>query len=298
MSSLFDEVAHGGPEGGPRLGEGYLLHASAMRGLRSLEDASVQTVVTSPPYWGLRDYGYAEQIGSEPELADFLKRLVEVFAEVRRVLKDDGTFWLNIGDGFTSGGRTWRQSDKKLPARGMSYRPDTPPGLKPKDLIGIPWKLAFALQEDGWYLRTDIVWNKPNGNPESVKDRPTRTHEFVFLLTKSERYFYDYDAVKVPTDDGASLKALRSVWNINTEPYKAAHFACFPTKLVQPCVLAGSRPGDVVLDPFFGSGTVGEVARNVGRDFIGIELNDEYVDIARERLAKRSDYILPVTKLP
>lgn len=295
MSSLFDDAP---ADSGLRPGQGRLIQGAAIAGLQTLEDQSVQTVVTSPPYWGLRDYGIDGQIGAEPELADFIKRLVEVFAEVRRVLREDGTLWLNIGDGFTSGGRTWRQADKKLPARGMSYRPATPQGLKPKDLLGVPWRLAFALQEDGWYLRSDIVWAKPNGNPESVKDRPTRSHEFVFLLTKSERYFYDHDAVKQPTDDGKTLKAMRSVWNINTEPFPDAHFACFPTKLVEPCVKAGSRAGDVVLDPFFGSGTVGEVARNLGRDFVGIELNEEYVGVACRRLAKRADYDLPVTTLP
>lgn len=279
------------------LGVGRIISGDAHSALSTLDDQSVQTVVTSPPYWGLRDYGVAGQIGAEPTVDEFVEKLVKVFADVRRVLRDDGTLWLNIGDSYTSGGRTWRQSDKKLPARGMDYRPKTPDGLKPKDLIGVPWRLAFALQQDGWYLRTDIVWQKPNGNPESVKDRPTRVHEFLFLLTKAERYYYDYESVKEPTDNGRGTKARRSVWSINTEPFPEAHFACFPTKLVEPCVLAGSRPGDVVLDPFFGSGTVGEVARKLGRNFVGIELHEEYVDIARKRIKARTDYEVDVTWL-
>lgn len=279
------------------LGKGRLIQGDAVCALATLDDESVQTIITSPPYWGLRDYGIAGQIGAEPTVHQFIDNLVKVFSDVRRVLREDGTFWLNIGDAFTSGGRTWRQSDKKLPARGMNYRPATPEGLKPKDLIGVPWRLAFALQADGWYLRTDIVWNKPNGNPESVKDRPTRMHEFVFLLTKAERYLYNYEAVKQPTDNGKGAKALRTVWNINTEAFPEAHFACFPAALVRPCVLAGSNPGDTVLDPFFGSGTVGQVARELGRDFIGIELNRDYVDIAVRRLKTRSHFDLPVTRL-
>jgi site-specific DNA-methyltransferase (adenine-specific)/site-specific DNA-methyltransferase (cytosine-N4-specific) len=279
------------------LGTGRLIQADARTGLASLDDEIVQTVVTSPPYWGLRDYGIHGQIGAEPTIDEFVDNLVKVFADVRRVLRPDGTFWLNIGDAFTSGGRTWRHADKKLRARGMDHRPATPAGLKPKDLIGVPWRLAFALQADGWYLRTDIVWNKPNGNPESVKDRPVRMHEFVFLLTKSETYLYNHQAVKQPTLDGKGSKALRSVWNINTEPFPDAHFACFPTALVEPCILAGTNEGDTVLDPFFGSGTVGQVARALGRDFIGLELNPEYVAIAQKRLQDRSQYDLPITRL-
>jgi site-specific DNA-methyltransferase (cytosine-N4-specific) len=199
------------------------------------------------------------------------------------VLADDGTLWLNIGDSYTSGGRTWRDTDKKNPARGMSYRAPTPDGLKPKDLIGVPWRLAFALQSDGWYLRSDIVWNKNNGLPESVKDRPSRVHEYVFLLSKSERYYYDYQAVKEPAANGKKWNC-RSVWTINTEPRKEAHFATFPTELVTKCTLAGSKEHSVVLAPFFGSGTVGEVCQFYDREFIGIELNPKYVEIAERRL--------------
>ena len=279
-----------------RLGEGRILHADATTALATLADESVHTVVTSPPYWGLRDYGIPGQIGAEPTVEAYVEDLVEVFAQVRRVLRADGTLWLNLGDGYTSGGRTWRHADKKLPARGMGYRPPTPDGLKPKDLIGVPWRVAFALQADGWYLRTDIVWHKPNGNPESVKDRPVRAHEYLFLLTRAERYRYDHEAVRQPLAAGGGHKALRSVWSVNTEPFPDAHFACFPTELVRPCVLAGSAQGDVVLDPFFGSGTVGEVARELGRDFIGLELNADYVEVARRRLRDRCGYDVPVTR--
>ncbi len=285
-------------EDNSKLGNGKLLHASVLDGLATLEDESVQTIITSPPYWGLRDYGVEGQIGAEPLLPDYIATLVKVFEECRRVLKKDGVFWLNIGDGYTSGGRTWRQADKKLNARGMDYRPDTPEGMKAKDLMGVPWMLAFALRDAGWYLRTDIVWNKPNANPESVRDRPTRSHEFLFMFSKSLKYSYDVTATLEPTDDGKKMRRKRSVWNVNTEAYAEAHFAVFPPKLVEPCILAASKPGDVVLDPFFGSGTVGQVARNLGRDFIGIELNEEYVEIARRRLKERSvDYDLPITRV-
>ncbi len=283
----------------PELGAGRLIHGTVLEALATVEDESVQCVITSPPYWGLRDYGVEGQIGAEPLLPDYIATLVQVFEECRRVLKKDGVFWLNVGDGYTSGGRTWRQADKKLNARGMDYRPDTPEGMKPKDLMGVPWMLAFALREAGWYLRTDIVWNKPNANPESVRDRPTRSHEFVFMFTKSLKYSYDVEATLEPSDDGKKMRRKRSVWNVNTEPYGEAHFAVFPTKLVEPCVLASTELGDVVLDPFFGSGTVGQVARNLGRDFLGVELNEEYVEIARKRLLQRSGgYDLPITRLP
>lgn len=262
---------------------GAILTGDAEFLLQSITPSSIQCCITSPPYWGLRDYGIAGQIGAEMVLDDYLSKLVRIFAEVRRVLTDDGTLWLNIGDSYTSGGRTWRDSDKKNPARGMDYRAPTPQGLKPKDLIGVPWRLAFALQQDGWFLRSDIIWNKNNGLPESVKDRPARMHEYVFLLTKSERYFYDYEAVYERAVNGKQ-RNCRSVWNINTEPFKDAHFATFPRELVTRCLSAGSKAGSIVLDPFFGSGTVGEVCQIFDRRFIGIELNPEYVEIARRRL--------------
>lgn len=252
--------------------------------LSRLPKESIQCVVTSPPYWGLRDYGIDGQIGLEQTLPKFINRLVAIFREVYRVLKPDGTFWLNIGDGYTSGNRGWRAPDKKNPARAMSVRPDTPDGLKPKDLLGIPWRLAFALQQDGWYLRSDIVWNKPNAMPESVKDRPTRSHEYIFMFSKNERYYYDYEAIKELTDDGQGKRNRRSVWDVNTEPFKEAHFATFPPKLIEPCILAGSRQGDYVLDPFFGSGTVGVVCKQLRRNYIGIELHPDYITLAAKRL--------------
>ena len=262
---------------------GQIITGDARVELAKLDTGSIQCCVTSPPYWGLRDYGIEGQIGAEMDINDYIADLVAVFAEVRRVLASDGTLWLNIGDSYTSGGRTWRDTDKKNPARGMSYRAPTPDGLKSKDLIGVPWRLAFALQADGWYLRSDIVWNKNNGLPESVKDRPSRVHEYVFLLSKSERYSYDYQAVKESAVNGKK-RNCRSVWTINTEPCKEAHFATFPRELVARCILAGSKKNSVVLDPFFGSGTVGEVCQLYDREFVGIELNTEYVEIAKRRL--------------
>lgn len=245
-----------------------------------------QSCITSPPYWGLRDYGVSGQIGAETTVEEYIENLVEIFREVKRTLKDDGTLWLNIGDSYTSGGRTWRDPDKKNAARGMSYRAPTPDGLKPKDLIGVPWKIAFALQADGWYLRSDIVWYKPNCQPESVKDRPTRSHEYIFLFSKNAKYFYDHEAIKEPTTDGKKLRNKRTVWSINTEPFRDAHFAVFPSELVKACLLASSSPNDLVLDPFLGSGTVAQVAIEHNRQCVGIELNDDYADIAKKRIAQ------------
>jgi len=264
--------------------EGSILVGDALHILRDIPDQTFSCCVTSPPYWGLRDYGIDFQIGAESKLEHYVENLRLVFSEVRRVLTDDGTLWLNIGDSYTSGGRTWRASDKKNPARAMGYRPDTPDGLKPKDLIGVPWRVAFALQDDGWYLRSDIVWYKPNCQPESVQDRPTRSHEYLFLLSKSERYYYDHEAVREPANDNGRKRNRRSVWQVNTEAYPGAHFATFPPALVEPCVVASTPSGGVVLDPFFGSGTVGEVCIGLGRRFVGIELNPEYAKLARQRL--------------
>ena len=265
-----------------------VMRADALTALAAVPDRTFRCCVTSPPYWGLRDYGEEHQIGAEPSLTDYLNNLRAVFAEVRRTLTDDGTLWLNIGDGYTSGGRTWRDADKKNKGRAMDYRAPTPDGLKPKDLIGVPWRLAFALQDDGWYLRSDIIWHKPNCQPESVKDRPTRSHEYLFLFSKSEKYHYDHEAIKEPTTTVSlketGLKNRRSVWSINTESFAGAHFATFPTKLVEPCILAGSEPGDTVLDPFLGSGTVGLVSCRLNRKFLGVELSEEYASIARRRL--------------
>ncbi|WP_369333728.1 DNA-methyltransferase [Pseudomonas viridiflava] len=243
--------------------------------------------VTSPPYWGLRDYGIEGQIGAELTVDEYISDLVKLFREVRRTLASDGTLWLNIGDSYTSGGRTWRGADSKNKGRAMDYRAPTPEGLKPKDLIGVPWRLAFALQADGWYLRTDMIWNKPNCQPESVKDRPTRSHEYVFLFSKSEKYYYDWQAIMEPAaDPKQKSKNRRTVWNINTEPYPGSHFAVYPRALVRLCVAAGSRENGRVLDPFFGSGTTGVVCNELGRDSVGIELSEEYSDLARERLLR------------
>lgn len=246
--------------------------------LQQLPDEHFRTCITSPPYWGLRDYGEETQIGAEDDPDKFIDRLVKVFDQVRRVLREDGTLWLNIGDSYTSGNRAYRATDKKNPVRAMGYRAKTPEGLKPKDLIGVPWKLAFALQKAGWYLRSDIIWEKPNCMPESVKDRPTRSHEYVFLLSKSLRYHYDPANVRV------NGRNRRTVWSIPTEPFPGAHFATFPQGLVEPCILAGTVPGDWVLDPFFGSGTVGVTCEQQSRKYVGIELNPDYVQLAIDRI--------------
>ncbi len=280
----------------------------------------VQTCVTSPPYFGLRDYGHAGQIGLEQTPDEYIAAMVEVFRCVRDVLADDGTLWVNIGDSYANGGRKTRDTDDKLAQRGMDTRPFDPEGVKPKDLIGIPWLLAFALRADGWYLRQDIIWHKPNPMPESVRDRCTKAHEYVFLLSKSERYFFDSEAIKEPVAE-ASIKRMqsgkpprmggekyggdesrfsatksgneyaltetrnrRSVWTVATRPYKGAHFATFPPALIEPCILAGSRPGDIVLDPFMGSGTTAAVALQYGRQYLGCELNPEYGALQDERI--------------
>ena len=281
--------------------------------LRTLPTESVNCCVTSPPYYGLRDYGVSGQIGLEQSPEEYVAKLVDVFREVRRVLRDDGSFWLNLGDSYAAN-RGYQVPDNKHidvgNSKGMNA---TSIGLKPKDLIGTPWRVAFALQADGWYLRQDIIWHKPNPMPESVKDRCTKAHEYVFLLSKSARYFYDCEAVK---EDGPTYirkasgyngfdathignnqkggfadkdtvthgRNKRSVWTIPTKPYKGAHFATFPPALVEPCILAGCPAGGTVIDPFFGSGTVGAVAVKHGRDFVGIELNPEYIALAEKRI--------------
>jgi DNA modification methylase len=258
-----------------------------------------------------------EQIGLEATPEAYVDRMVEVFREVRRVLRDDGTLWLNLGDSYASGGRAYRAPDGKDSKGGRvtgTFRPTDPEGVKPKDLIGIPWRVAFALQADGWYLRQDMIWAKPNPMPESVTDRCTKAHEYLFLLSKNERYYFDAGAIKEPvsggthggawTEGGGKQAALgqqkggrlgnepdsgtrnrRSVWTVTTKPYKGAHFATFPPALIEPCILAGSKPGDVVLDPFGGAGTTALVAQRHGRRSVYIELNPEYVAIARARLA-------------
>lgn len=304
--------------------------------LRSLPDGIVQTCITSPPYWGLRDYGCEGQIGLEASVDEWVAKMVEVFAEVRRVLREDGVLWLNLGDAYAHSGpcggespdgpRASRETDRQKQSL-MGYR--VPSGLKPKDLIGQPWRVAFALQNDGWYLRSDIIWAKPNPMPESVTDRPTKSHEYLFLMSKSQRYFYDADAVREPhtqaLKDGVEPIAdwrsdkhggnknefhenprylggvrnrmpgyygnilgrnKRTVWTIPTEAYPEAHFATFPQKLVEPCILAGSKYGDTILDPFMGSGTTALVALRLNRHFLGCDLNPEYVEMANKRISE------------
>jgi DNA modification methylase len=286
--------------------------------LRLIPDASVQCCVTSPPYFGLRDYGRDGQIGLEGTPEAFVGALVEVFRDVRRTLRDDGTLWLNLGDSYARDSRvrwdsTIHTSNAWKCSQAMRDAPNVvrDAGLKPKDLIGIPWRVAFALQADGWYLRQDIIWHKPNPMPESVRDRCTKAHEYVFLLSKSQSYYFDANAIKEPEvcgrkrgpalhPDGVStngnaglarresdgLRNRRSVWTVTTKPFKGAHFATFPPDLIEPCILAGSKPGDVVLDPFGGAGTTALVARRHGRASVYIDLNPDYMQIAKTRLAE------------
>jgi site-specific DNA-methyltransferase (cytosine-N4-specific) len=262
-------------------GRSALILGDAHDVLAALPDEAAQTVITSPPYWSLRDYGIEGQVGLEDSVYDFIGDLARLFDQVFRVLRDDGTLWLNIGDSYTSGGRTWRAPDRKNAARAMVVRPPTPQRLKSKDLIGVPWRLAFALQDRGWYLRSDVIWNKPNAQPESVGDRPTRSHEYLFLLSKNERYKYDPSGVRGPND-----RRLRTVWDLPTKAYREAsgHFATFPPALVEPCIHLTTDPGDLVLDPFVGSGTTALSAGRLRRRFAGIELNPSYLEMARNRL--------------
>lgn len=263
--------------------------------LKTLPDESVHCVVTSPPYFGLRDYGEDEQIGLEATPDDFVQALVEVFREVRRVLRDDGTVWLNLGDSYAGSGKG-RNGDgtsaasptsKQATSRGTTEGVLTKTvnhGLKQKDLMGIPWRVAFALQADGWYLRQDIIWSKPNPMPESVKDRCTKAHEYIFLLTKSPKYFYDEEAVKEVGVDETTTRNRRSVWTVTTKPFKGAHFATYPPDLIEPCILAGCPEGGTVLDPFGGSGTTAGVALKHGRKAILCELNPEYAALIPRRI--------------
>ena len=253
----------------------------------------VKMCVTSPPYYGLRDYGGEEnQIGMEESPEKYVDQLVDVFRSVKEVLTDDGTLWLNIGDSYynyRSDGnypkqtvsKTRQDLPTKTPVRGNKLE-----GYKSKDLIGIPWLLAFALRKDGWYLRQDIIWNKPNPMPESVKDRCTKSHEYIFLLSKSKNYYYDNEAIKEPTKEGETTKNKRSVWTVNKKPYKGAHFATFPPELIEPCIKAGSQKGDIILDPFIGSGTTAMVAKSLGRHYIGCELHESYNDLIQNRVSQ------------
>jgi len=266
------------------LDESKIIKGDSTKAVHELPNNFYSCCVTSPPYWGKRDYGYHDQLGAEPSLTDYINNLVSIFRVVKDKLKDDGTFWLNIGDSYTSGNRSWRATDKKNPARAMSYRPATPEGLKPKDLIGLPWRLALALQEDGWYLRSDIIWYKPNCQPESVKDRPTQSHEYIFFFSKSQKYYYDHESIKEAAAQTGRYRNKRSVWSVNTEPFPDAHFATFPEKLIKPIILASTQEKQFVLDPFFGAGTVGVVSKKLNRYFHGIEVKEEYIEISKRRI--------------
>ncbi|MCP4141635.1 MAG: site-specific DNA-methyltransferase [Chloroflexi bacterium] len=253
-----------------------------------LADKSVQCAITSPPYWGLRDYLNDAQLGLEETPEKYVENMVNVFREVWRILKDDGVLWLNLGDSYNgSGGAGGDYSKGGLKEGQPKYKGRNVKTMKPKDLVGIPWMVAFALRSDGWYLRQDIIWHKPNPMPESVTDRCTKSHEYIFLLTKNARYYYDHEAIKEPTHiaDKYETKNKRSVWDVTTKPYKGAHFATFPADLVEPMVLAGSREGDIVLDPFSGTSTVGQVARKHKRKYAGIELSFDYIQLAKKRLS-------------
>jgi DNA modification methylase len=320
-----------------------ILTGDAYKMLKTLQDESVHCIVTSPPYWGLRDYGVKGQIGQEPTPEKFIHEMVKVFREAKRVLKKDGTLWVNIGDSYAAAPkkRTSEQAARKSTLTGSKGTQiackdqikKTVEGLKPKDLVGIPWMLAFALRADGWWLRQDIIWSKPNPMPESVTDRCTKSHEYIFMFSKSSKYFYDHEAIKtepkywgVTGMDGSGYKDAkkyngkhsdkqrghsrrhagfnqrwdamstkeqmsmgankRSVWHIPTKPFPDAHFATYPEELIVDCIKAGCPEGGVILDMFFGAGTTGLVARKLNRNFIGIELNPEYVTIAEKRLQK------------
>lgn len=247
-----------------------------------VREGSVQTIITSPPYWGLRSYGADSEIGAEATIEDYLESISAVFKACWSVLRDDGTLWLIIGDGYTSGNRRYRDSDKKHSHRAMSSRPKTPQGLKRKDLIGLPWKVAFRLQSDGWYLRSDIIWHKLNPIPESVRDRPHQSHEHIFLFSKSEKYCFDWSALAECQSE--RLRCTRNVWTVPVNAGSSGHAAPFPLELVKPCILSSSKIGDLVLDPFAGSGSVGLACRGVERRFFGIELMDENAAMARSRL--------------
>ena len=296
-----------------------ILFGDCKQNLSAFLPNTARMCVTSPPYYGLRDYGGEEkQIGQENTPEEYIQNLVEVFREVREVLTDDGTLWVNIGDSYYNYRpgkayvkQTVSKTDQDLP----EYSPKRSrklDGIKEKDLIGIPWMLAFALRADGWYLRQDIIWHKPNPMPESVKDRCTKSHEYIFLLSKNKKYYYDNEAIKEPAKDwgtrdrskgkyhneGTGLqphsglsksyptKNKRSVWSVTNKPYRGSHFAVFPPDLIEPCIKAGSEKGDCVLDPFMGSGTTAMVAKSLGRDYIGCELHEDYGNLIQQRIGE------------
>jgi DNA modification methylase len=306
-----------------------IYNMDCLEGLKLLDDNSIDCCVTSPPYWGLRDYGVEGQLGLESTPEEYVENMVKVFREVKRVLKEDGTLWLNLGDSYAGGGNNRGNnspmSNKQASNKGATGQCSSHAknirkieGIKRKELIGIPWMVAFALRADGWYLRQDIIWAKPNPMPESVKDRCTKSHEYIFLLTKSAQYYYDNEAIREtaknanktislgeksfskrqakgvgvePSGNGKSdnytvkeYRNKRSVWTVATKPFKGAHFAVFPPALIEPCILAGCREGGIVLDPFMGSGTTGLVAKQQNKNYIGFEMNSDYCDIANKRI--------------
>ncbi len=300
-----------------------ILQGDCIESLKKLEDQSINTCITSPPYWGLRDYGVDGQLGLEETAEEFIEGMVRVFSEVKRVLRDDGTLWLNMGDSYAMSSIRGKDSKFSGHLGAMKHwgkegsiqlgKRNLPFNLKPKNLIGMPWRLALALQADGWYLRQDIIWHKPNPMPESVRDRCTKSHEYIFLLSKKPKYYYDHEAIKedakypqgpnspksikkgqgefgMDTRGGLHKiganpkKNKRSVWKVSTKPFKGAHFATFPKDLIEPCVLAGCPEGGTVLDPFGGSGTTGIVAAQHKRNAVLLELNQEYIDLAKDRI--------------
>ena len=275
-----------------------ILYGDCRETLQQFVESGVRArmCVTSPPYYGLRDYGNEDsQIGLEESPEEFIQQLVEVFRGVRDCLTDDGTLWVNIGDSYYNyrGGKgqalpkqSVANTNQDLPQGKNPRRGNKLKGYKEKDLIGIPWMLAFALRADGWYLRQDIIWSKPNPMPESMKDRCTKSHEYIFLLSKKQNYFFDVESIKEPTIDGKSLKRKKSVWNIQTKPYKGAHFAVYPPELIEPAILAGSEEGDIILDPFMGSGTTAMVSKSLGRHYIGCELHKEYGELIDNRISE------------
>ena len=300
-----------------------IINKNCLDGLKELPAGCVNTCVTSPPYFGLRDYGCAGQIGLEPTPQDFVDALVAVFREVKRVLRDDATIWVNLGDSYNAAGRKGhgtrtgcKQGTNRASDGGHDNCHPSVDCLKEKDLIGIPWRVAFALQADGWYLRQDIIWAKPNPMPESVTDRCTKSHEYIFLLSKGPKYYFDHKAIqepiaessksrlnqnvsdqvgsgRVPGKTNGNMKAVgcyngkrnkRDVWTVATKPCKEAHFATFPPELIRPCILAGCPTGGLVLDPFMGTGTVAVVSIEERRKYVGFELNPEYINIAHKRM--------------
>lgn len=295
-------------------GDVQLHHGDALEVARTLPDGLARTIVTSPPYFGLRDYGEDGQIGAEPTLAEYIDRLIVLFRELRRVLADDGTFWLNLGDSYASkpvgsfngGSGTFTGRNMSGVATSGGIDKGAASGLPEKNLIGVPWRVALALQADGWILRSDVIWAKSSVMPESVTDRPTKAHEYMFMFAKRPSYFYDSEAIAEPVVKGNAgsrfdtgktathqlgraasgereqkdTRNKRTVWTVAPVPFSGAHFAVYPPELIRPCILAGSQPGDVVLDPFSGSGTTGQVATFEGRKYVGIDLNREYLDLS------------------